>query len=176
MKLFKSMIIFLLFQIGFSISLWDVYFESEPALGYDKFMILNPNEEYSGGFGVYEGLVFIEGNGAVIDLQEGLGIWVSASDENSNVRLDMEYLTIINGFEYGAYYSGYAKGNIRNCNFINDYMGLKLLDYSDVNIINCNFVNNEAYGLAIYSTLPSCHLTYCNGWNNGESYMENCPG
>ena len=54
MKLIKSMIIFLLLQIGFSISLWDVYFESEPALGYDKYMILNHNEEkilLKGGIG-----------------------------------------------------------------------------------------------------------------------------
>jgi len=176
MKLKKSIVIFLLFQIGFSISLWDVYFESEPAHGYDKYMILNPNEEYIGGFGVYEGLVFIEGNGAVIDLQDGLGIWVSGSDSISEVRLDMEYLTIINGSEYGAYYSGYANGSIKNCNFINDFMGLKMLDQTFLNVVNCNFIDNEEYGFAIYSSIPTHHLSYCNGWNNGETYMENCPG
>jgi len=176
MQLVKNIILLFLIQFGFAISMWDVYLDASPANGYDKYIILNPEEDYSGGFGVYEGDVFIEGNGAVIDLQEGLGIWVSGENTNSDVFLDMEYVSIINGFEYGAYYSGYAKGSIRNCNFINDYMGLKLLDNSDVSIVNCNFINNEAYGLAVYSEIPICHVSYCNGWNNGETYMENCPG
>ena len=175
MKIFFLLISFL-FHFGFSISMWDVYFDADSAYGYDKYLILDPNEEYIGGFGIYEGKVFIEGNGAVIDLQEGLGIWVSAEFEDSDVRLDMEYLSIINGFEYGSYYSGFSKGEIRNCNFINDYMGLKLLDNSDVSVVNCNFMNNEAYGLAVYTEIPICNISYCNGWGNGQNYMENCPG
>ena len=156
--------------------MWDMYFNAGPMNGYDKYIILDPNEDYFGGFGIYEGSVFIEGNGAVIDLQEGLGIWVSAEFENSNVILDISYVSIINGFEYGVYYSGYAKGQIRNCNFINDYIGLKLLDNTEVNIVNSNFINNEAYGLAVITEIPICNLSYCNGWGNGETYMENCPG
>ena len=48
-------------------------------------------------------------------------------------------------------------------------MGIKLLDQSEVNVVNCNFVNNEAYGVAIYTAIPICHITYCNGWNNGTA-------
>ena len=40
MKLFKSIFIFI--KIGYSINMWDVYFESMPAMGYDKYMVLNP--------------------------------------------------------------------------------------------------------------------------------------
>lgn len=157
-------------------SLWDVYFAAGPGEGYEKHLILNPDVLYIGGIGVYEGSVLIEGNGAVIDLQDGLGIWVTA-EENDDVRLDLQYVTIMNGYDYGVYYSGSAVGLIRNCNFINDNMAVKLLDQSDVTIKNTNFINNEQYGVAIISEIPTCNISYCNGWNNGEeTYMENCPG
>ena len=94
MTFIKNITILFLIQFCFSISMWDVYFDASPDNGYDKYIILNPEEVYTGGFGVYEGTVFIEGNGAVIDLQEGLGIWVSAENTESNVQLNMEYICI----------------------------------------------------------------------------------
>ena len=36
---------------------------------------------YTGEVGIYEGDIFIEGNGAIVDLNEGLGIWVYAEEE-----------------------------------------------------------------------------------------------
>ena len=62
-------------------------------------------------------------------------------------------------------------------NFINNDMGIKLYDNSNVIINNSNFINNTTYGLGIYTEDPICNISYCNSWNNGEyDYMENCPG
>ena len=166
----------IMFSLTFSESLWNVYFDAEPGEGYDKHLVLDPNVVYTGGIGIFEGTVLIDGNGAVIDLQDGLGIWVTA-EEGQEISLDVRYTTIMNGHDYGIYYAGYSEGSIRNCNFINDNMGVKLLDNSNVMIKNCNFINNEQYGVAIVSEIPVCNVSYCNGWNNGEEdYMENCPG
>ena len=75
-------------------------------------------------------------------------------------------------------YAGLATGTIRNCNFINNDMGIKLFDNADVEIINCNFVNNIVYGVGLYGhELIDTPISYSNGWGNGEEdYMENCPG
>ncbi len=156
-------------------SLFSVYLAAGPAEGYDKYLILDPELLYTGGIGVFEGSVFIEGNGAVIDLQDGSGIWVYGEGETVG-SLDIQRCTIQNGGAYGVNFAGIATGSLVNCNLVNDGMGLQLMDTVSVSITNCNLVDNEIYGLAIYSTNPTADISYCNAWNNGEDYMENCPG
>ena len=34
--------------------MWDMYFNAGPMNGYDKYIILDPNEDYFGGFGIYK--------------------------------------------------------------------------------------------------------------------------
>jgi len=91
--------------------------------------------------------------------------------------LEIQFCSIINGGYYGLSYGGTATGIINNCNFVRNDMGVKLYDNSNVEIKNSNFIENITYGLGIYSTTPSCNVSYCNTWNNGEApWMENCPG
>ena len=59
---------------------------------------------------------FIEGNGAIIDLQGGTGIWVYG-DDIVPANVDMEYFTLMNGEWYGVFFGGMATGNITNCNY-----------------------------------------------------------
>ena len=87
------------------ITLQSVYDESESLNGYDKYLILERETIYTGEVGIYEGSVFIEGNGAILDLNQGLGIWVYA-DEDYPANLDIEYLTIINGGYNGLTFNG----------------------------------------------------------------------
>jgi len=89
-----------------SLSLKEVYDAAGPAEGYDKYLVLETGEVYTGGFltgnvygfvlseyDYYEGQnVKIVGNGAIIDLQ-GEQISVSFCDK----RLDIEDCIIING-------------------------------------------------------------------------------
>ncbi len=156
-------------------TLQQVFQNSGPAFGYDRYVVLSPNTVYTGGAGIYEGSVFVEGNGAVIDLQDGVGIWVYA-EEGFPASLTIYRCTIINGANYGLNFSGTSTGTISNCNLINNDMGIQFMDSSTVEVRNCNFVDNATYGLAIYSTNPAITISYCNAWNNGEDYMENCPG
>ena len=172
-KFFLS-ILFIL-NLIFSTSLQDMYNNSESLNGYDRYIILNENEIYTGGIGVFEESAYIEGNGAIINLELGLGIWVY-SDSLSNIRLDISRCTIINGSEYALSYSGYSQGNIINCNLINSGNGIKLFEFSNLIMKNCNLINNNNYGVGIYSTTPTLFITYSNAWENGNDYMENCPG
>ena len=158
-----------------STPLQEMYETAESLNGYDRYIILNNNEIYTGGIGVFEERTFIEGNGAIIDLEFGLGIWVY-SDSSSNIVLDIERCSIINGSEYALSFSGYSNGNITNTNLINSSNGIKLFEFSNVVMKNCNLINNTNYGVGIYSTSPTLLISYSNAWENGNDYMENCPG
>ena len=157
-------------------TLQSVFDTAGPGNEYDKFVSLSPEIIYTGGLGIFEGDVFIEGNGAIIDLQDGSGIWVYA-DEYYPATLDIQYCTIIDGAYFGLSYGGTSKGSITNCNFVRNDFGIKLYDYSEVDIKNCNLIENTVYGVGIFSENPICNIDYTNAWGNGEaSWMENCPG
>ena len=76
--MFTKKLIFFLFiiQVVFSIPLQDVFDNAESFQDYDKYLVLNNDDIYTGSLGIYEGRVFIEGNGAVLDLKNGGGIWI----------------------------------------------------------------------------------------------------
>lgn len=165
-----------IFSLLYSITLQEAFDTATPYGDYDKYIILNQDSIYYGGLGLYEGNIYIEGNGSIIDLDQGNGIWVYG-DDNYPCNLDISYTTVINGAYFGISFGGTATGTIRNCNLINNDMGIKLFDNSNTNIFNCNFVNNITYGLGVYTEDPVCNISYCNSWGNGEyDYMENCPG
>jgi len=157
-------------------SLQSIFDSSGPGNGYDKLVTLSPDVIYTGGLGIFEGNVLIDGHGAIIDLQGGTGIWVYG-DEIIPANLDIQYITLLNGEWYGVFYGGLATGNITNCNFINNGYGVQLYDFSEIQIKNSNFVENLYYGVALVSTTPLCNVNYCNAWGNGEApWGENCPG
>ena len=169
-------LIVIIFSSLFSASLQEAYDASAPLDGYDKYVLLDPDSIYYGGLGLYEGNIMINGQGAIIDLQSGSGIWIYG-DEYYPCNLDIRYSSIINGEYYGLSFGGTSTGTVENCNFINNDMGVKLYDNSNVSIANTNFINNITYALGIYTEEPICSISYCNAWNNGEyDFMENCPG
>ena len=174
MKIFITLSLILSLTFVHGESLYEVYQNAGPGNGYDKYMVLNPNVIYTGGFGTSVYSVFLEGNGAVIDLQGGTGIWMSG-DESSSPPLVMTKCTIINGGYYGVNFSGYGNHEIIDCNFINDVWGIQVGEHSFTTIRNCNLIDNT-YGLAIIGLDSEVNLAYCNGWGNDQTYMSNCPG
>ena len=171
----NNFFILLIINILLCVPLQDVYDSAMPANGYDKYIVLDQNIIYEGGIGIYEGTVFINCSGAIIDLEQGNGIWIY-SDEYVSSSLDIRNCSIINGEYYGISYSGNSTGNIINCNFINNDIGIKLYDTSSTYVTNTNFIENMTYALGIYSTTPTVLLDYCNFWNNDSGdLMENCP-
>ena len=163
-------------SFGFSISLYEVYEQAGPANGYDKYIVLDPDIVYTGGIGSGEESIYIEGNGAVIDLNEGTGIWI-AGDANNNITgsLDIDHCSIMNGGSYGINLSGYSTNSITKCNLINVHWGIQVSDEIQVTIRNCNFIDNS-YGLAVIGQETDINLSYCNAWNNEYNYMLNCLG
>jgi len=143
---------------------------------YEKYIILEPNTIYTGGIGIFEGDIYINCQGSIIDLEDGNGIWVYADVEYPS-SLDIEYCTITNGLYYGLSFGGMASGNIKNCNFIDTNFGLKLFDVSDVFLTNSIFANHDTYGIGIYGDDTILETSYSLFWENQESdCMENCPG
>ena len=172
----KYIVLLFITQVVFSIPLQDIFDNAEPFQNYDKYLVLNNNEIYTGSLGIYEGRVFIKGNGAVLDLMNGGGIWIYSTEEYP-AHLDVEYLTIINGAYYGISYAGTSTGKIENCNFIDNDFGLKFFDTSTVEVKNSNFVGCGTYGLALFSMEPNIDVSYCNFWENADGDLqENCPG
>ena len=174
MKIFTTLSLILSLTSLRGESLYEVYQNAGPGNGYDKYMILNPNVIYTGGFGTSVYSVLLEGNGAVINLQGGTGIWMSG-DESSSPPLVMTKCTIINGGYYGVNFSGYGNHEIIDCNFINDVWGIQVGEHSYTTIRNCNLIDNT-YGLAIIGLESEVNLANCNGWGNDQTYMSNCPG
>ena len=166
----------ILLSLSFSITLQEVYDLAEPQNGYDKYITLDSEEIYEGGLGIFEGNVYINCQGAIIDLLGGAGIWLF-SDEYYTANLDIEYCTIFNGETSGLNFMGISTGNISNCNFISNDIGLVLMDQSHATLKNSNFIDNETYGLGLITEEPVLEISYSNFWENSEGdCMENCPG
>ena len=165
----------LFISLSYPISLQEMYDNADSQYGYDKYIELDGNQTYTGSIGIYQGSVLIDGNGAIIDLENQNGIWVY-SDDSSTAILDIRYSSIINGAYHALSYSGNATGNIINCNFINNDFGMKVFDTCDLNIINCNFIDNITLGLGMIGAITNVSLSYSNFWNNGDNILENCPG
>ena len=158
------------------ITLQSVFDAAGSGNGYDKYVVLEQEMIYTGEVGVYEGNVFIEGNGAIVDLNEGLGIWIYAEEEYP-ASLDIEFVTIINGGYNGLTFNGSSTGNISNCNFILNDFGIQIMDGSEINVKNSNFIQNGSYGIAMRGTEASFDISHSNFWNNAlgcGGYNENC--
>ena len=177
MKLFTlSFISAIYLSLAEGITLQSVFDAAEPENGYDKYLVLEQNMIYTGEVGVYEGNVFIEGNGAIVDLNEGLGIWVYA-EEAYPANLDIEFVTIINGGYNGLTFNGYSTGTITNCNFIQNAFGIQIMDNTIITVKNSNFIENSQYGIAVRGTDASLEISYSNFWENElgcGGYNENC--
>lgn len=177
MHYFTKILIYISFlSIIHTITLQEAYNESNAFLEYDKYIILNSEEIYTGGLGIYEGNIYINCNGSVIDLQGGTGIWIYAEEQIPSM-LTMEHCTITNGEYYGLSFGGMSEGLITNCNFINTNFGLQLSEESIVNITNSIFAYQNTYGIAVTTEEPILNASYCLFWENQEAdCMENCPG
>ena len=156
-------------------TLQEIYDEASPANNFDKYIELEPNNIYTGGIGIYEGDIYLNCNGSIIDLEEGQGIWLYA-DEDYPSSLKIEHCSITNGLYYGLSFGGTSYGEIYNCNFINTNFGLKLFDESNVYITNSIFMNHNSMGVGVYTEIPTLNASYLLFWDNVDDCLENCPG
>ena len=145
----KIIIILIFLTSSYAGTLQEAFDNASSYGEYEKYLVLEPNTIYSGGIGIYEGDIYINCQGSVIDLEEGNGIWIYGDVEYPS-SLDIEYCTITNGSYYVLSFGGLAIGNIVNCNLINTNFGLKLFDVANVFVTNSIFSDNLTYGIGIY--------------------------
>ena len=172
----KIIILLTFIATSYAITLQEVFDNASSYGGYEKHVILEPNTIYTGGLGIYEGDVYIDCQGSIVNLEGGNGIWVYG-DVAYPSSLHIEYCTITNGSYYGLSFGGLSTGNVINCNLSNTNFGLKLFDVADVVVTNSIFVDNLTYGIGVYGESPTLETSYCLLWDNLEAdCMENCPG
>ena len=87
-------ILLLTLNLLISTTLQEAYDNAIPYGDYEKYIILEPNQIYNGGIGIYEGDIYINCQGSIVDLNNQNGIWIYADDDYS-ASLEIEYCNII---------------------------------------------------------------------------------
>jgi len=163
-------LVFLLALPASAIHLQDVYDQAGPGQGYDKILILDPGQVYTGYLIVTDGIrCGIRGNGALIRLDAGATI-----SAYTGVTLDVDDC-VITGGEVGLGFADCPSSRVTNCTLAGNTMGLALSN-SVVSITNCIIAGNSQYGIC-WMTGPRPTQTYNNAWGNGElNYATFCSG
>ena len=168
--LLSPLLIFMLAAPVGAIHLQDVYDQAGPGEGYDKLLVLDPGETYTGWMVTGTGMTCaIHGNGALIDLD--FGYYIKAYQ----AQLDIDGC-IITGGAYGVNYEYCLQydSTIRNCTIVGNNIGIQT-NVSPLTIKNCIVIDNLQYGIA-YLGGPGPQIMYNCVWNNGAlSYAEFCP-
>jgi len=152
-----------------AVHLQDAYNEAGPGEGYDRLVILDPAEIYT-GYLVVSGNTSccLRGNGALIVLDDGAQIWAGA-----NTRLDVEGC-IITGGSHGISLDYTVNSRVSNCTLTGNEVGLRSW-IADVTITNCIIAGNDEYGIACREGYEPAVL-YNNVWGNGSlNYAAFCP-
>ena len=101
-----------------AIPLDSVFQTAPPLAGYDKVLILQPNQLYTGGFVSFNQTVAVWGNGATIDLQ-GSGIIAVGKG-----ILDVDGCVFVNGAA-AINVSDEVKTTVSNCVFYRNTYGVQ---------------------------------------------------
>ena len=153
--------------------LQEVYDQAQPGEGYDKLLVLDPGEMYTGYMVVYPGVsCAIHGNGALITLDQTGSIAVP-----SWASLDIDGCVITGGY-YGLNYDYPSNSTVENCTIVDNSIGVwcGLSQGTQVTIKNCIIADNSQYGIACRENLEPAIL-YNDVWRNvGGNYMAFCPG
>jgi len=149
--------------------LQDAYDQAGSGEGYDKLVILDPSQVYTGYMVVtMQASCCLRGNGALIVLDPGAQIWAGSTS-----KLDVEEC-VITGGSYGLSYDYTARSVVRNCTIVGNNIGIRTW-ISEVIISNCIIANNGEYGIACREGSEPTIL-YNDVWNNGSlNYAAFCP-
>jgi parallel beta-helix repeat protein len=151
-------------------NLQDVYDQAGPGEGYDKLVVLDPFESYTGRCDLLEGKrSCIRGNGALIDLKFGQ---VVAS--GSGTELYLTGCCLIEGNAAVSVQSG-AEGTIDGNTICKNVMGIKAWQSKSCTVKN-NIIYGNDYGIA-RDEYTSTSVSYNDADNNAKgNYVYWCPG
>ena len=155
-----------------AVHLQDVYVQAGPGEGYDKLLVLDPAEIYTGYMIVDIGTsCAIHGNGALIALDPTESIQVGQSIP-SQTRLDIDGC-VITGGAYGIKYEWASQSTVRNCTITGNAVGIRMWG-TDGTIENCIIAGNHQYGIACRSGMNPSIMYNCMWGNPGGDCMEYC--
>lgn len=160
---------------AFAKTLQQAYDEAGTGEGYDKLVILSPNEVYTGRCTVLTGKKScIRGNGALCDLQKG-----TVLATGSGTDLYITGCCLINSNEYSgaiAVYEG-ANATVDGNTICKSNMGVVVWLNSTAVIKNNIIWGNVQYGVARHENTPTLTISYNDVDNNpGGNYMYLCVG
>ena len=172
----KTLMFFLNLMLIFSVSngdilLDDAYQAATPGSGYDKLLILNPDEVYTGGLTIRDAKVGIWGNGAILNLQS------DSIAVRGNSQFDLDGCIVTNGANAISVGSNENVTSIVNqCTFYNNGIAFYFMTKTgSIELVNTIISNNSVFGFACSSETTRI-LHYVNTFSNGTDYVEWCPG
>ena len=152
--------------------LQDIYDQAGPGEGYDKLLVLDPGEIYTGYLLTTPGnSCVIHGNGALISLDPGGYIWAY-----TDATLDIDGC-VIKGGSNALTYEYCAASTVQNCTIVGNSIGIRVwYPRGEITIKNCIIVNNSQYGIACVEYYEPTIL-YNDVWGNSVfNYAAYCPG
>jgi exopolysaccharide biosynthesis protein len=152
-----------------AIHLQDVYDQAVAGEGYDKLVVLDPGEVYSGYMVVTPRTTCVlHGNGALIVL-DATG-YISAP---SQAKLDIDGC-VITGGAFGLNYDWSSNSTVKNCTIVGNDVGIRCWG-GQVTITNCIIAHSAQYGIACLDYSPPVISYNCMWANDGGDCMEFCP-
>jgi hypothetical protein len=151
-----------------AVTLQSMYDQAVPGEGYDKLVILQRGQVYTGGLTVAGGTCCIRGNDAVC-MAGGFDIAVSAG-----ATLDL-FDTVITGHR-GVWYHEGSQGIVRGNTIYDGFFGIRAFS-AEVTIENNVVAYHDGVGIAADTTVMEPYIRYNDVWNNQKgNYMSYCSG
>ena len=181
-KLLFSIFTFIWYAQLHAVTLQQMYDDASSGGGYEKYIILNGSNVYTGGFDQNVQSVFLEGNGAIIDMQEG-SIAVNGSGKILNIHQCVFINTSIDSSTFINYSNG-ASGKIVNNTFYgltNSAKAWYALNFvectSDSIIIQNNIFSNfyspvYRYSINLYPYIKQAFISNNCIFNCDKTYLE----
>jgi hypothetical protein len=171
MKVFWSILISMAIAGSvFAIPLQQVYDEALPGAGYDKMIVLDPAESYTGGLQFDNLDVCILSYGAVVDLQ-GDRIIV-----DPGAMLDVCGVVLTNSDSAALKYNTLAQGWVDRCTFYNNYEALFFWNNADLTITSNILSYSSHWGVRTHEDADRW-MGYNDAWQNtAGNYYEWCSG
>jgi nitrous oxidase accessory protein NosD len=150
-----------------AVDLFSLYLSAGPGEGYDKLLVLDPSETYTGGIWVENGVrCCVHGNGATITL------WLNSMlADGAGSVLDIDHCILIGG-DAGVYISNGATGVIRNNTIRGNQNGIRSFQGDPGLLIENNIiVENVHFGIHVTEDYEPM-IRYNTVWGHVEgNYM-----
>jgi hypothetical protein len=156
-----------------AISFQAAYDAAPPGEGYDKLLVLEPNEKYTGGCGLLPGKKScIRGNGAVCDLKGGpITAW------GAGTELYITGCCLINGGDAAITVQDTSRATIDGNTICKGYAGVRSWNTATAVIKNNIIYGQSYYGIARLEKVAHTVISYNDVDENAHgNYMEYCPG